>query len=98
VAGSASYRRLPEMLRALEEAEASAAAKTEIPRAAAAPPPAKAGGLPEDGGLRDDASVVTTAGKLAGKSAGSSTVKSSGQKPVADSLVRITGLDDRETD
>ena len=39
-------------------------------------------------------SVVVTAGKPAG----SFTVKSSGQKPVAESLVRITGLDDRETD
>ncbi|PYX50012.1 MAG: tRNA (N6-isopentenyl adenosine(37)-C2)-methylthiotransferase MiaB [Acidobacteria bacterium] len=43
----------------------------------------------ENAGLRDDASVRVSAGKPA--------VKSSGQKPVAESLVRITGLDDRET-
>jgi tRNA-2-methylthio-N6-dimethylallyladenosine synthase len=95
VAGSASYRRLPEMLRQLEAAESAA---REIPfdrlRAgsppAAAPPPAKAGGLPENAGLRDDASVVATAGKSAGKSGS--------RKPAAESLIRITGLDDRETD
>ena len=80
VAGSASYRKLPEMLRQLEEAAVDA---REIPRPAG-----------ENAGLRDDAAVVATAGKRAV----SSTVKSSGQKPVADSLVRITGLDDRETD
>jgi tRNA-2-methylthio-N6-dimethylallyladenosine synthase len=90
VAGSASYRNLPRMLKQLEEAQSAASASREIPRPAAAPPPAKAGGLPENAGLRDDASIVATAGKPA--------VKSSGQKPVADSLVRITGLDDRETD
>jgi tRNA-2-methylthio-N6-dimethylallyladenosine synthase len=73
VAGSASYRKLPEMLRQLEEAE-SAARET-------------AG---ENAGLRDDASVVVTAGK--------SGVKSGSRKPEAESLVRITGLDDRETE
>src|SRR5271170_8074010 len=80
VAGSASYRKLPEMLRELESASVGT---REIPRPAG-----------EDAGLRDDASVVVTAGR----SAGSFIVKSSGQKPVADSLVRITGLDDRETE
>jgi tRNA-2-methylthio-N6-dimethylallyladenosine synthase len=86
VAGSASYRRLPEMLRALEEAESAA---REIPRPAG-----------ENAGLRDDATIVVSAGKTrdSGLATRHSQVKSSGQKPVADSLVRITGLDDRETD
>jgi tRNA-2-methylthio-N6-dimethylallyladenosine synthase len=62
VCGSASYRKLPEMLVQL------------------------AG---ENAGLRDDASVVTTAA-TAGKSAA--------RKSEAANLVRITGLDDRQTD
>jgi tRNA-2-methylthio-N6-dimethylallyladenosine synthase len=75
VAGSASYRRLPEMLRQLEEAGSAA---REIP-----------GPAGENPGLRDDTSIVAMAG-----SAG----KSGSRKPEAGSLVRITGLDDRETD
>jgi len=73
VCGSASYRKLPEMLARLENA--SVAGTREIPRPAA-----------ENAGLRDDASVVATAGK------------SGSRKPEAETLVRITGLDDRETD
>src|SRR5271167_4523518 len=73
VCGSASYRKLPEMLVRLERA--SVAGTREIPRPAG-----------ENAGLRDDASVVATAGK------------SGSRKPEAESLVRITGLDDRETD
>jgi tRNA-2-methylthio-N6-dimethylallyladenosine synthase len=92
VAGSASYRKLPEMLRALEEAELengtleSPAESFDIGSIDSHPSKGTKGGAAS--------SVVVSAGK----SAGSSTVKSSGQKPVADSLVRITGLDDRETD
>jgi tRNA-2-methylthio-N6-dimethylallyladenosine synthase len=84
VCGSASYRKLPEMLRQLEEAELG-----NIPLE-----PSTIGSIDSHpsktakGGAAS--SVVVTAGK--------STVKSSGQKPVAESLVRITGLDDRETD
>ncbi len=40
----------------------------------------------ENAGLRDDASVIAEAGK------------SGSRKPEAESLIRITGLDDRETD
>src|ERR1019366_7729387 len=40
----------------------------------------------ENAGLRDDASVVAEAGK------------SGSRKPEAENLIRITGLDDRETD
>jgi tRNA-2-methylthio-N6-dimethylallyladenosine synthase len=107
VAGSASYRRLPEMLRQLEEAElentrlgnaalespfeSSAIESSAIESSAndsidSRPSKSAKGGAPT--------SVVAPAGKSAGNSA----LKSSGQKPVADSLIRITGLDDRETD
>jgi len=72
VCGSASYRKLPEMLAQLE---APSVGTREIPRPAG-----------ENAGLRDDASVVAMAGK------------SGSRKPAAESLVRITGLDDRETD
>ncbi len=72
VCGSASYRKLPEMLAQLE---AASVGTREIPRPAG-----------EDAGLRDDTLVVATAGK------------SGSRKPEAESLVRITGLDDRETD
>jgi tRNA-2-methylthio-N6-dimethylallyladenosine synthase len=97
VAGSASYRKLPEMLRALEVAELrnarlgnaglespveSAVESSAIDSIDSHPSKSAKGGAPS--------SVVVSAGKSA--------VKSSGQKPVADSLVRITGLDDRETD
>ena len=84
VCGSASYRKLPEMLAQLEVA--SGAVAREIPRPAAAPPPAEAESLPENAGLRDDAFVMATAGK------------SAAGKPETASLVRITGLDDRQTD
>ena len=73
VCGSASYRKLPEMLKRLEGA--SVQGTREIPQPAG-----------ENAGLRDDASVLVTAGK------------SGSRKPAAESLVRITGLDDRETD
>jgi tRNA-2-methylthio-N6-dimethylallyladenosine synthase len=72
VCGSASYRKLPEMLAQLE---AASTGTREIPRPAG-----------ESAVLRDDASVLAQAGK------------SGSRKPEAESLVRITGLDDRETD
>ncbi len=72
VAGSASYRNLPRMLKQLEEA---AVGTREIPRPAG-----------ENAGLRDDALTVATVGKSASR------------KPGFESLVRITGLGDRETD
>ena len=100
VAGSASYRKLPEMLRQLEEAE-SAAREIPFDRLRAGSRPAgENAGLRDDGSIvvTDDASGVATAGKSVVVTAGKPAVKSSGQKPVADSLVRITGLDDRETD
>jgi tRNA-2-methylthio-N6-dimethylallyladenosine synthase len=99
VCGSASYRRLPEMLVQLETAQDIAShpsrkgrgldgAPGEIPRTAAAPPPAEAGGLPESAGLRNDAfEGVTRSGNA----------RDSGLV-TRGSLVRITGLDDRGTD
>jgi tRNA-2-methylthio-N6-dimethylallyladenosine synthase len=68
VAGSASYRRLPEMLRALEAAELESAQLEKV---------------------RHENAILE-----AGKSAGNS----GSRKPEAGRLVRITGLDDRETD
>jgi tRNA-2-methylthio-N6-dimethylallyladenosine synthase len=67
VAGSASYRRLPEMLRALETAELESAELEKV---------------------RHE-NAILEAGKPG---------NSGSRKPEADSLVRITGLDDRETD
>jgi tRNA-2-methylthio-N6-dimethylallyladenosine synthase len=80
VCGSASYNKLPSMLAQLEAASVGA---REIPF-----DKLRAGSRPagENAGLRDDASVIATAGK------------SGSRKPEAESLVRITGLDDRETD
>jgi tRNA-2-methylthio-N6-dimethylallyladenosine synthase len=97
VCGSASYRKLPEMLRQLEAAELRSSQLGSVALESALESPAfdsidshpsntAKGGTP--------ISVVVTAGKPEG----SFSVKSSGQKPVAESLVRITGLDDRETD
>jgi tRNA-2-methylthio-N6-dimethylallyladenosine synthase len=89
VCGSASYRNLPQMLIQLEggKLEGRSAVELpdetverEIPPTAAAPPPAEAGSLPENAGVRDDAGV------------------SRSSKLGAQSLVRITGLDDRQTD
>jgi tRNA-2-methylthio-N6-dimethylallyladenosine synthase len=68
VAGSASYRKLPEMLRQLEAAELESAELEAVRRE----------------------NAILEAGKPA--------VKSGSRKPEAGSLVRITGLDDRETD
>jgi tRNA-2-methylthio-N6-dimethylallyladenosine synthase len=84
VAGSASYRNLPRMLKQLEEAESRNATLglTAIDSIVSQPSKSAMGGAA--------AAVVVTAGKSA--------VKTSGEKPVAASLVRITGLDDRETD
>jgi tRNA-2-methylthio-N6-dimethylallyladenosine synthase len=73
VCGSASYRKLPEMLVQLDGLSGDVA--REIPRPAA-----------ENAGLRDDAFVM--------ESAGNSAVR----KTEAANLVRITGLDDRQTD
>jgi len=85
ICGSASYRDLPQMLAQLEGAPDTGSrtlVRREIPfgklragsRPAAAPPPAKAEGLPENAEHRNDASSRSS------------------------TLVRITGLDDRETD
>ena len=93
VAGSASYRKLPEMLRQLEEAEirnttleSPLGSTFESPLESSAigsidshPSKSAKGGAPS--------SVVVTAGKSRGSGLGT-----------RDSLVRITGLDDRETD
>ena len=96
VAGSASYRKLPEMLRQLEEAESrSASSSTAISTTTeGAPPFAVFEGWESMLPTANDSSI----GKSAEKPAGKSAVKSGSRKPVADSLVRITGLDDRETD
>ena len=67
VAGSASYRNLPQMLRQLEEAEIASR---------------------ESAGLRDDALVGISA----------EDTRASGLATRDSQLVRITGLDDRETD
>ena len=76
VCGSASYRKLPEMLMQLEGG--SEAVAREIPRPSG-----------ENAGLGDDGSVMVRA-VTAGKSAA--------RKAEAANLVRITGLDDRQTD
>jgi tRNA-2-methylthio-N6-dimethylallyladenosine synthase len=68
VAGSASYHKLPQMLRQLEEAELESAQLEKV---------------------RHE-NAILEAGKPA--------VNSGSRKPEAGSLVRITGLDDRETD
>jgi len=75
VCGSASYRKLPEMLTQLEGA--SRAVPGEIP------PPAG-----ENAGVRDDA-FLNRGGAESTRDSGLTT---------RDSLVRITGLDDRQTD
>src|SRR5579863_3423719 len=68
VCGSASYRKLPEMLIQLDGAQlegarvgnsTDSAVERESPPRAAPPPPAEAGGLPENARVRDDASTET---------------------------------------
>jgi tRNA-2-methylthio-N6-dimethylallyladenosine synthase len=119
VCGSASYRKLPEMLRQLEGGSVrdstDASVEREIPRAAAAPPPAEAGGLPENASRRDGACLTEAAGEgIAAHSSrkerglngapsdnaapASGTIRSSGVKTRYSQLIRITGLDDRQTD
>ena len=90
VCGSASYTKLPEMLVQLEGAGGAA---RQIPRRAAAPHPAEAGGLPERSGPQDDASVAELEGNRA-----SGPTDSRGRLSPHELLVRITGLDDRQTD
>jgi tRNA-2-methylthio-N6-dimethylallyladenosine synthase len=68
VAGSASYRNLPRMLKQLEDAEV------------------------------ESAQLEKARLEIAILEAGKSSSKSGSRKPGAESLVRITGLDDRETD
>jgi tRNA-2-methylthio-N6-dimethylallyladenosine synthase len=87
VCGSASYRKLPEMLAQLEGVgtaralgksfQGAAVEEREIPRPAG-----------EDAGDRDDAALVSKEGKS----------RSSGLATRDSRLVRITGLDDRQTD
>src|SRR5277367_929507 len=83
VAGSASYHKLPQMLKQLEEAESRSAASSIAisPTTEAAPPFAVFEGWESMLPTANDSSV--------GKPAGKPAVKSSGQKPIADSLVRI---------
>ena len=83
VCGSASYRKLPEMLEQLEAGVGGAA--REIPQPAGAPPLDKAPGLPENAGFQHDKAIYQPAGTRR-------------SQLTAHSLVRITGLDDRETD
>jgi len=89
VCGSASYRKLPEMLRQLENAQLESAQSRNTTTEAAAPPFAVFEGWESMLPTSRDSSVGT---------AGKSAVKPSSRKPIADSLIRITGLDDRETD
>ena len=101
VAGSASYHKLPQMLRQLEEAELRSAASSIAisPTTEAAAFSNPTAGAPPFAVFEGWESMLPTAiDSSIGKPAGKPAVKSSGQKPVADSLVRITGLDDRETD
>ncbi len=111
VAGSASYRNLPSMLKQLEAAEPgntklessaidsidshpSNSAKGGAPSVDEIPfDRLRAGSRPagEDAGLRDDASVVAPAGKARGSGLGA-------RDSLVRGLVRITGLDDRETE
>jgi tRNA-2-methylthio-N6-dimethylallyladenosine synthase len=92
VCGSASYRKLPQMLAQLEGVAAES--PREIPRAAATPPP-EAGGLQESAALRDDASVSELTDRAFGPT--DSRGRLSPHKTIQN-LVRITGLDDRQTD
>ena len=87
VAGSASYRNLPEMLRQLESGSVESMREIPFDRLRAG---SRSAG--EDAGLRDDASVVETAEKAR------YSVLGTRDSPARDSLVRITGLDDRETE
>jgi tRNA-2-methylthio-N6-dimethylallyladenosine synthase len=75
VCGSASYRKLPQMLVQLENAQVESATDATVEREI--PPPAG-----ENSGVRDDAGF----GKKSGLGARNS------------QLIRITGLDDRQTD
>jgi len=85
VCGSASYNKLPGMLVQLEGKSGEAA--REIPRATG-----------ESGALRDDASFMTTALNSGSPKPEAWSVISESRKPDAGSLIRITGLDDRQTD
>ena len=83
VCGSASYNKLPGMLVQLEGKSAA----REIPRPAG-----------ENGVLQDDAaSVMSVWNSLSPEPEAWSPVPES-RKPEAESLIRITGLDDRQTD
>jgi len=97
VAGSASYHKLPEMLRQLEEAQSRNSVSDFAPSTSTegAPPFAVFEGWESMLPVANDSSAAKSTEKPVGKP---TAVKSSGQKPVADSLIRITGLDDRETD
>jgi tRNA-2-methylthio-N6-dimethylallyladenosine synthase len=114
VCGSASYRKLPQMLLQLEGAGdviSHPIAQTtrdkdgatagvldgtrEISRAAATPPPPEAGGLQESAALRDDASVSELTDRAFGPT--DSRGRLSPHKTIQN-LIRITGLDDRQTD
>jgi tRNA-2-methylthio-N6-dimethylallyladenosine synthase len=97
VCGSASYRKLPEMLRQLEGGlvrdSTDASVEREIPRAAAAP------GLPESAALRDDACLTEAGEGIAAHSSRKERGLNGAPSATRNSqLIRITGLDDRQTD
>jgi tRNA-2-methylthio-N6-dimethylallyladenosine synthase len=85
VCGSASYQNLPSMLVKLEGKSGEAA--REIPRAPG-----------ESGALRDDAAAVTITGNSGSPEPNAWSPVPVRRKPESESLVRITGLDDRQTD
>ncbi len=99
VCGSASYNNLPQMLVQLEGAVAPHSSRTErglngapavltyTDRAREIPRPAE-----EDAGLRDDAEVGVA------RSSSLTAHRSNSGPATRDTLVRITGLDDRQTD
>src|ERR1700689_522919 len=92
VCGSASYNKLPQMLKQLEAAESgntASSAPISTPTAGA-PPFAVFEGW--------ESMLPTSADSNLWKPAGKPAVKSGSRKPAAESLIRITGLDDRETD
>jgi tRNA-2-methylthio-N6-dimethylallyladenosine synthase len=92
VCGSASYNKLPQMLKQLEAAESGNTASS-------APISTPAAGAPPFAVFEGWESMLPTSGDPnLWNSAGKPAVKSASRRPAAESLIRITGLDDRETD
>src|SRR5580692_573621 len=92
VCGSASYNKLPQMLKQLEAAESGNTASS-------APISTPTGGAPPFAVFEGWESMLPISGDPnLWNSGGKPAVKSASRRPAAESLIRITGLDDRETD